>query len=44
VLSGVKTLLTVDRALAALDVIAEREPIGVRQRARGMRLLMCWRR
>ena len=35
---GVKTLLTVDRALTALDVIAERQPIGVSQLAREMRL------
>ena len=37
-MSGVKTLLTVDRALAALDLIAERQPIGVSQLAREMRL------
>jgi IclR family acetate operon transcriptional repressor len=36
--TGVKTLQTVDRALAALDVIAEQQPIGVSQLAREMGL------
>lgn len=35
---GVKTLQTVDRALATLDLIAERQPIGVSQLAREMGL------
>jgi IclR family acetate operon transcriptional repressor len=35
---GVKTLQTVDRALAVLDLIADRQPIGVSQVAREMQL------
>lgn len=37
-MSGVKTLQTVDRALAVLDVVAERQPIGVSELARLMEL------
>jgi IclR family transcriptional regulator, acetate operon repressor len=37
-MAGVKVLQTVDRALAVLDLIAERQPIGVSQVARDMQL------
>jgi IclR family transcriptional regulator, acetate operon repressor len=36
--AGVKVLQTVDRALAVLDLVAERQPIGVSQVARDMQL------
>jgi IclR family transcriptional regulator, acetate operon repressor len=36
--AGVKVLQTVDRALAVLDLVAERQPIGVSQVARAMQL------
>lgn len=37
-MAGVKTLQTVDRAFAVLDVLAERQPIGVSELARAMGL------
>jgi IclR family transcriptional regulator, acetate operon repressor len=36
--AGVKVLQTVDRALAVLDLVAERQPIGVSQVARDLQL------
>jgi IclR family transcriptional regulator, acetate operon repressor len=36
--AGVKVLQTVDRALAVLDLVAERQPIGVSQVAREMQI------